>query len=131
MGNPIRLCRSWASRERTRWSEEDLQVDAQVPVEVRARDGRVKRDSMSSIPLNDVRSSTSARFLHEEPITPIVDELTALEHELSFHGTDVGTKSVHPLWRRHVFAALERPESSLHAFVLHGEDGVYHIAEDY
>jgi hypothetical protein len=76
---------------------------------------------MASIPLSDLRASTVARFLHEDPHTPATDDVTDFEHALSGEGLDSYVDSIHPAWRRQLFALLERPESSLPAFAIHGE----------
>jgi potassium voltage-gated channel Shal-related subfamily D protein 2 len=76
---------------------------------------------MTSIPLADVRSAASARFLHEEPHTPAVDDLNSFEgSRASQHQQrDIYSESIRPTWRRNLFDLLERPESTFSAFVIH------------
>jgi potassium voltage-gated channel Shal-related subfamily D protein 2 len=75
--------------------------------------------SADGIPLSDIRHSTSARFMHEDPQTPSRSEpLGNFARSLSYQSTE-DSSSIRPLWRRQLFELLESPASSQAAFVIH------------
>jgi hypothetical protein len=90
-------------------------------VEKEGQLGQAPRTVMDYIALTNVRASTTAEFLHEEPQTPAADDVAAFEEALLADGPDGYPTSIHSPWKRQLFALLERPESTYSAFAIHGE----------
>lgn len=70
------------------------------------------------IPLSQIRSSPSIRFLHEESEAGDEEDVI-FPHSLSFEGIDLNQAPLHPKWRHDLFALLEQPASSPSAFFVH------------
>ncbi|KXN84036.1 Potassium voltage-gated channel subfamily B member 2 [Leucoagaricus sp. SymC.cos] len=75
----------------------------------------------TSIELTNLRSNypEASRFLTEEYQPPSPTNVNELFPQSTSFGEDVVVDGIHPLWKRNLFALLERPTSSPSAFLVY------------